>query len=53
MFALLWAMFVLMVVTQEKKSCSEDTCQCPQFGVYVIILFALESNISVACCNVA
>jgi len=48
-FALLQAMFVLMVVAQEKKSCSEDTCQCPQFGVYIIILFALESNISFAC----
>jgi len=34
--------------SSRKKFCSEDTCQCPQFGVYMIILFALESNISVA-----
>ena len=37
----------LMVVSQEKKISSEDTSQCPQCGVYMIILFALESNIFV------
>jgi len=47
-FALLQAMFVLMVVAQKKKFCSEDTCQCPQYGVYMIMLFAIESGVCVA-----